>query len=461
MLNAVRGVDTMDVKSVKWIELQYTDLRGIFRSVTTSVDLFTEEVFKNGFGKLDGSSVGLSPIHDSDLVLLPFKNTFSVIPWSESGRYICGIFKEGKRFSKDPRHVAELLENYLSDLNYEPHAGVELEFFLFNDLKVHVAPGRYTYEVISDEAEWSEKSISLRFKSAYHVSVPYDSTYAIREEAAKILANYFNVFITFHHHEVASSAQAEMVINKSTPLKLSDDIQTTKYVLRNIARKYGYVACFLPKPIFGDNGSGLHVHLSLWRNGKNLFYDENDDYAGISQFARYFIGGLIEHGRALAALVAPTTNSYRRLVPGYEAPVYLAWSKGNRSSAIRIPVYHRNNFRSKRIEFRPPDPTANPYLAITAIFLAGLDGVKKSIDPGDPIDEDIYHLPKSKRKELGIKELPKSLDEALDELEIDNEFLKPIFSNELIRTYIELKRQEVKEINLHPTPAEIKYYITF
>ena len=449
----------MDLDDVKWVDLHYTDLKGVLRSVTVNSSLINDEVFEKGFGKLDGSSVDLSPIHDSDLVLKPLKSTYSYVPWTKGGRYICQIFKGGSRFIKDPRYVAESLEEYLKGLGYEAHAGVELEFFLFNGIRVLTSPNKYIYEVITKEATWEANEVSIPFKRAYHVAMPYDTTYMVRAEASDILGKYFNILVTFHHHEVASGTQAEIVINKDTPLKLADNIQTVKYVLKNVAKSHGLYACFMPKPIYGDNGSGLHIHLSLWRDGKNLFYDENDDYAELSQLGRYFIGGLIEHGRALAALVAPTTNSYRRLVPGYEAPVYLTWSRGNRSVAIRVPSYHKKDMHSKRIEFRPPDPTANPYLAIPAIFMAGLDGIKKSRDPGDPTDIDVYKLPSSKLRELGIRSLPRSLSEALDELECDNEFLKPVFSSELLQTYIELKRREIVEIELHPTPAEMKYYL--
>ena len=225
-----------------------------------------------------------------------------------------------------------------------------------------------------------------------------------------------------------------------------------------VAYKHGMVVTFMPKPIAGDNGSGMHTHVSIWEGDKNLFYDPNDDYAELSQFARYFIGGLIEHGRALSAIVSPTTNSYRRLVPGYEAPVYLAWSRANRSAAIRVPVYHKGARASKRIEYRPPDPTANPYLAVAAIIMAGLDGVRRKIDPGDPVDENIYHMTPERRRQLGIKSLPGSLEEALDELESDNEFLKPVFTREAIEKYIELKREEVMKERLQPSPIEFLMY---
>ncbi|HDJ94904.1 MAG TPA: type I glutamate--ammonia ligase, partial [Acidilobales archaeon] len=242
-------------------------------------------------------------------------------------------------------------------------------------------------------------------------------------------------------------------------VRTADNVQTLKYVARNIAAKYNMVVTFMPKPIYGDNGSGMHVHVSLWdTKGRNLFYDPNDEYAELSQLGRYFIGGLLEHARSISAIVSPTTNSYKRLMPGFEAPVYLTWSKGNRSAAIRIPVYHKGSEELKRIEYRPPDPSANPYLAFAAILAAGLDGLRRKIDPGDPVDKNVYHLAPKERKELGIGELPRTLWEALDELESDHDFLYPIFTKEIIETYIEIKRKEVIMLESYPTPVEFYYY---
>ena len=294
-------------------------------------------------------------------------------------------------------------------------------------------------------------------KRSYYIPPPLDSLIDYRMTLAKVLEEYFNIKVDVHHHEVASTGQIEVNIRYSTPVKMSDNILTLKYVSRRVASQFGLYPTFMPKPLYSDNGSGFHIHLSIWRNNENLFYDPNDEYAEISQYARYFIGGLIEHSRGLSAIVSPTVNSYKRLIPGYEAPVYLTWSRGNRSAAIRIPVYKKGD-KNKRIEYRPPDPLMNPYLAIPAIFAAGLDGVKKKIDPGDPIDKDVYKLSKSERRALGIRELPGSLFEALEELKSDNDYLKVIFPKELIDRYIELKYEEARRICSYPTPIEYKEY---
>ncbi|MEM2339584.1 MAG: type I glutamate--ammonia ligase, partial [Nitrososphaerales archaeon] len=263
-----------------------------------------------------------------------------------------------------------------------------------------------------------------------------------------------------HHHEVATAGQCEINIRYDDLVSTGDSVMTFKYVVKNVAHSIGKVATFMPKPLYGDNASGMHIHISLWRGKENVFYDSNDEYAELSQIARYFGGGLMDHSRALAAIVAPTTNSYRRLVPGYEAPVYIAWSIGNRSASIRIPIYRKGDkfMNEKRIEYRPPDPSTNPYLCFSAIVAAGIDGIKKKIDMGEPIDEDIYKLTPERRRQLGIKELPGSLREAIECLESDHEFLKPIFSDDVIEAYISLKKKEVMEVDTRPHPHEFYLY---
>jgi glutamine synthetase len=448
-----------EVKKLKWVEMQFTDLVGYLRTVLVSSDQIGVEVFSNGMGKLDGSSVkGFTGIEESDMNLKPDPSTFAVMPWEEGlGRFICDVYKASERFAKDPRLVGQKLDEMLGAENLKTFLSAELEFFIFNKVSAYVDGWKQSYEVISDEGSWAGVAPFNKAKDGYYVPYPKDRFLHLKMEFGDVLKKYFKLQVEVLHHEVAAASQHEINFRGGTTTYAADAIQTVKYVIKALAYKQGLIATFMPKPLYGDNGSGMHVHVSIWRGDENLFYDHNDSYAGLSQFARYFIGGLIEHGRALSAIVSPTVNSYKRLVPGYEAPVYLVWSKANRSAAIRVPAYS-NSYKSKRIEYRPPDPSANPYLALSAIVLAGLDGIRKKREPGDPIDENVYRIPPMKRRELGIKELPGSLEEALDELEADNEWLRPVFSRELIETYIELKREEARKINSYPTPVEIMMY---
>jgi len=463
VLRIVRGRD------VRWIELQFTDLEGRLRSVILSAKRLSTESFSRGFGKLDGSSVkGFKNIEESDLVLVPIPETFAILPWSYDGgttaRFISKIYDTygGGRFIKDPRYVAERALSLAKNEGYMPYFGPEVEFFIFDHVSVDISRPYFSssYKIISCEAPWNGKAPVLRFKEGYYPASPHDRVLKIRQEAARILEDYFNIPIDSHHHEVATAGQSEINIMFNDIVRAADAVITLKYVVKSLAAKYGMVATFMPKPLYGDNGSGLHTNISLFSTskGENLFYDPNDEYAELSQLGRYFIGGLLDHARALAAIVAPTVNSYKRLVPGYEAPVYMVWSRANRSACVRVPVYHRGD-KNKRVEFRPPDPSSNPYLAFSAILAAGLDGIRRRIDPGDPIDEDVYKMGPERRAALGIKELPGSLKEAIEELESDNEFLRPIFPKELIETYIDMKKKEWIELNMYVTPAEIYKYI--
>lgn len=440
---------------VNWIHFQFTDLLGYLRHVTLST-----KVLLNGITvKLDGSSVkGFTDVEKSDLVLRPIPETFAKIPWqNRTGRFICAVHLNGERFSRDPRYTAEKLDKLLTDIGLNLFISAELEYFLFDKVTVVLEAWKQSLEFVSSEGHWSCTAPFNRLKEGYYTPYPKDKFEDFKIEVAEVLEKNFGIIVESVHHEVAGSSQHEIVFRGGSATYLGDSLQTVKYVIRTLAHGKGYVASFMPKPIYGDNGSGLHMHVSLWRGKRNIFYDPNERYR-LSQEARYFIGGLLEHARALAAFTNPTVNSYKRLVPGYEAPVYLVWGIGNRSAAVRIPGYAVTE-NSMRIEYRPPDPSTNPYLATSAIVLAGLDGLKKKIDPGDPIEENVYKTSKSRRKELGIRELPRSLDEALDELECDNEWLKPVFVDELLETYIELKREESRKVMSYPTPAEVFYYI--
>ncbi|BEP17566.1 type I glutamate--ammonia ligase [Pyrofollis japonicus] len=461
MNNIIGGIP----KEVQWIELQFTDLAGYLRSVTVASREIDEKAIKQGLSLLDGSSVeGFTSIDESDLRLKPVLETFAVIPWRDrSGRVVAEIYDRSGRYAKDPRYIAERAVKYLDSLGMKAYFGPEVEFMLLSKVYFDVASPvtGLCYKVESLEYPPSANGSGFqRIKKAYHTPEPFNRVYPVLIEIADTLEKYFGFRIESMHHEVAALGQVEIGFRFGELVETADRVITLKYVARNIAAKYGLWAVFMPKPVAGDNGNGMHTHISLWSNEHNLFYDPDDDYAQLSQTARYFIGGIIEHGRALAAIVAPTVNSYKRLVPGYEAPVYLVWSKANRSAAIRIPSYGVEGEKEKRIEFRSPDPSANPYLAFAAILAAGLDGIKKKIDPGDPVDKNVYTMSEEEKKRLGIKELPRSLDEALDELESDNDFLKPIFTKEVIEGFVEQKRQESREINSYPSPIEVYTYFT-
>ncbi len=453
-------------KNIEWVEIHFTSLLGRLHTAVFPSEKLSAEVLIKGFGKLDGSSIkGFSTIDESDLVLKPVIETFAIVPWKEgTARFIGKVywgFDKG-RLERDPRYVAERAEEFAKELGFISYWGPEVEFFVFDKVELEFEnPGiRQSLTIYSKERSSLVSSSFIRVKEGYCIPDPYDKVFKVRNEAAYVLKKYFNVEIEAHHHEVASSGQCEIDFKYGGLVQTADNVQTLKYVVRNVAAKHGMYASFMPKPIFGDNGSGMHVHISLWNlKGENMFYDENDEYAELSQLGRYFIGGLIEHARSLSAIVSPTTNSYKRLIPGYEAPVYLVWSRGNRSAAIRVPVYHKGIKNSKRIEYRPPDPSANPYLAFAAILAAGIDGIRRKLDPGDPVDKNIYHMSIDERRKLGIKELPRTLWEALDELEADMDYLIPIFSKEVLEEYIELKRKEAKFIESFPTPAEYYMYM--
>ncbi|MDW8044186.1 MAG: type I glutamate--ammonia ligase [Nitrososphaerota archaeon] len=465
-------MDIIKREGVRFIDLQFTDLIGRFHHVTVPSSTFKIEVFRSGIPKLDGSAVkGFTEIYESDMVLLPDPTTFALIPWSSENlkvaRFICDVYwgSDRGRFSRDPRLIAQRAEQAILELGYDySYWGPEIEFFVFDRVTWDtLSPYRgQTYAIESKEGAWSSGGANYltRFREGYYSTPPQDTLMDFRNECTRLMEEYFGMAVEAHHHEVATAGQCEINLCFDNLVNMADNVMSFKYVVKNVAHSIGKVATFMPKPIYGDNASGMHTHVSLWKGNENVFYDPNDEYAELSQTARYFGGGLMEHSRALAAIVAPTTNSYKRLVPGYEAPVYIAWSIGNRSASIRIPIYRKGErfVDEKRIEYRPPDPSTNPYLCFSAIVAAGIDGIKKKIDMGGPIDEDIYKLTPERRKQLGIKELPGSLREAIECLECDHEFLRPIFSKDAIETYIELKKKEAMEVDMRPHPHEFYLY---
>jgi glutamine synthetase len=349
------------------------------------------------------------------------------------------------RLLRDPRHVSQLMEEHLAREGLSCQAGPEVECFIFDDIVF----GKNGPEILSIE---HAGKYPIRRKGGYDAPPFQDSLAEMRFEVAEILKKNYRIKVTNMNHEVASSGQIEINFIHSTLTRAADNVQIYKDIVRSVAKKHGKVANFMPKPIFddndpgsieSDNGSGMHVSISLWSGAANIFYDADDAYAELSQTGRYFIGGILSHAASLVALTSPTVNSYHRMIPGFEAPVYAAWSRGNRSAVLRVPVNDRNNAKSKRIEFRAPDPSANPYLAFSAIVAAGLDGIRKKIEPGSPVNEDIYKMSDQQRKSLGIKSLPGSLQESLGSLKTDMEYLRPCFQGDLLETYIGLKQEEI------------------
>ena len=468
-LSSEEVLEAIRKEKVKFVDLQFTDVPGKLQHTTILAELLEEEVFEEGVPKLDGSSIrGFVEIHESDMVLKPDPSTFTIIPWMpeslKTARMICDVYRGFGmgRLEQDPRGVAQRAEEALRRAGFEvSYWGPEVEFFVFDRVTWDVLlpfQGQ-SYRIESREAAWSGgAAYPIRFKEGYYPAPPQDTLMEFRCECARILTENFGVICDVHHHEVATAGQSEINFYRDSLTCAGDSVMTLKYVVRNVAQKHGMVATFMPKPIFADNASGMHTHVSLWSRGRNLFYDPDDSYAEISQLARYFGGGILEHSRSLAAIVAPTTSSYKRLVPGYEAPIYIAWSRSNRSACLRVPVYHRGDERRKRLEFRPPDPSSNPYLCFAAILAAGLDGVKKKIDMGDPVDENIYKLTAERRRQLGIRELPGSLKEAAECLQSDSEYLKPIFPSELLEKIIEMEISEHTEVSMRPHPYEFYLY---
>ncbi|HMD78162.1 MAG TPA: type I glutamate--ammonia ligase [Terracidiphilus sp.] len=453
----------------KIVDLRFIDLPGMWQHFSIPVEELSEDLFTEGIG-FDGSSIrGFQHIHESDMLLFPDPETAYLDPCLEipTLSLICDVKDpvSGKPYSRDPRFIVAKAEAYLKSTGIADTSywGPELEFYIFDNVQYDQNAFTGYYRIDSDEGIWNtgrdekpNQGYKLRHKEGYFPVPPSDQQQDLRSE---IILNMMKVGIPIevHHHEVGTAGQGEIDMRFSPMKKMADNVMYYKYILRNTARKHGKVATFMPKPLFGDNGSGMHVHQSLWKGDTNLFFDKNG-YSLLSQTALWYIGGLLKHAPALLALCAPTTNSYRRLVPGYEAPVNLAYSQRNRSACVRIPVYSKSP-KSKRLEFRCPDPSANPYLCFAALLMAGLDGVQNKIDPGAPLEKDLYELEPAEAAK--IKSTPGSLGEVLDALEKDHNFLLKgdVFTKDLIDTWISYKRErELAPVNLRPVPYEFFLY---
>ena len=448
-------------------DLRFTDLPGISQHVSYPISQLDEDAFEEGFG-IDGSSIcGWAAINESDMLLIPDPNTAFMDPFAETSTLVmtCGVIDPITRqhYERDPRWIAQKAEMHLKNTGLADTAffGAEAEFFIFDSIRFDQTQHSGFYFIDAEEGRWNSgrEADNLgyrpRYKEGYFPVPPTDHYQDLRSEIVQTMLEC-NLNIECHHHEVATGGQCEIDQKFDTLVKSADNMMLYKYIIRNVAYVHGKSVTFMPKPLFGDNGNGMHTHQSLWKNGTPLF--AGDMYAGLSQMALWYIGGLLKHARALSAIIAPTTNSYKRLVPGYEAPVNLAYSRRNRSAAVRIPMYSANP-KTKRVEFRPPDPSANPYLAFSAMLMAGLDGILNKFDPGEPLDKDIYDLPPEEEK--NVPSMPGSLEEALDAVEEDHAFLLKgdVFTDELLETYVAYKRKnEADAIRLRPHPYEFALY---
>ena len=455
-------------KGAKIVDLRFMDFPGVWQHFSVPIKELDESSFEEGFG-FDGSSIrGWQPINASDMLVIPDASTAKMDPFFEVPTLvlICDI-KDPitfESYTRDPRYIARKVENYLKStgIGDTVYIGPEAEFFIFDDIRFESAPNRAFYEIDSIEGAWNtgraegpNQGYKPRYKEAYFPVPPMDKFQDLRTEMLLVLEG-LGIDIEAQHHEVATGGQAEIDMRFKPLLEMSDQLVWFKYVLKNVAYRAGHTVTFMPKPLFGDKGSGMHTHVSIWKDGKPLF--AGDQYAGVSQMALYAIGGILKHCKALCAFTNPTTNSYKRLVPGFEAPVNLAYSSRNRSAAIRIPMYSSSP-KAKRIEFRTPDPSCNGYLAFSAICMAVIDGIQNKMDPGDPLDKNIYDLPPEEM--ANVPSAPGSLEESLAALKVDHEFLLKgdVFTKDVIDMWIEYKTDaEVNPVKLRPHPHEFSLY---
>jgi len=453
---------------VEMVDLRFTDIPGVWQHFSVPPSALDQDAIVDGVG-FDGSSIrGFQEIQESDMLTVPDPSTAFLDPFSEVPTLvvICSIRDPvtGESYSRDVRHIAQKAEAYLkgTGLGDRAYFGPELEHFVFDGVRYDQGTNYGFYEIESHEANWDAGKANgeslghkLRPKEGYFPVPPADTLQDVRTEMTLLLEK-LGIPVEAHHHEVATGGQGEIDMRFTTLTRMADNVMIYKYVVKNVARKRGMTATFMPKPLFGDNGSGMHVHQSIWKGKTPVF--AGDGYAGSSETMRYYTGGLLKHAPALCAICAPTVSSYRRLVPGFEAPVNLGYSQRNRSAACRIPVYSADP-KTKRVEFRCPDPAANPYLAFAAMLMAGLAGVENRINPGDPIDKNLYDLPPEEMAK--VPKTPGTLDEALDALERDHQFLLTgnVFTKDVVETYLSYKRlREIDELRLRPHPYEFFLY---
>jgi len=450
------------------VDLKFVDLLGTWQHCTFPIETWDEDTFKDGVG-FDGSSIrGWQGIHMSDMLAMPDATTALIDPFftDPTVSVIADIVDPVtlEEYSKDPRHVAKKAVEYLKSTGIGDtcYIGPEPEFFVFDEVRYDQTQNMGFYQIDSVEGAWNTNRIEEpnlgykpSYKGGYFPVSPTDTYHDLRGEMVNVMRS-LGIIVEAHHHEVATGGQGEIDMKFADLVKMADQFMWFKYIIKNVAKKHGKTVTFMPKPIFDDNGSGMHTHFSIWKGGKPLF--AGDSYAGLSEMAMHGIGGLLKHARAILAFAAPTINSYHRLVPGFEAPVNLAYSQRNRSASVRIPMYHSSP-KAKRFEFRCPDPSANGYLLFSALLMAVLDGIENKIDPGKPLDRDIYTMTKDELSH--IPTVPGSLAEALDALEKDHDFLVKgdVFTDDLIKTYINYKREnEIDPMALRPHPYEFFLY---
>jgi len=461
---AAEGIETIDVR--------FCDLPGVMQHFTIPAAYLTADVIEDGLS-FDGSSIrGFQKIHESDMTLLPDPASAFVDPFRTSKTLVMNWYVHDpltkEAYSRDPRNIARKAQAYLAStgIGDTAYMGPEAEFYVFDSVRFETKQNAGYYMIDSEAGAWNtgteseadgraNRGYKVKYKGGYFPVPPVDHFSELRDEMVKHLQNA-GLVIERAHHEVGTAGQSEIAVRFDTLLRAADNLMKYKYIVKNTAWANGKTATFMPKPIFGDNGSGMHVHQSIWAGGKPLFADEAG-YGGLSDLARWYIGGLLHHAPSLLAFTNPTVNSYHRLVPGFEAPVNLVYSSRNRSACIRIPLTGPNP-KAKRLEFRCPDPSANPYLAFSAMLLAGLDGIQNKIEPPAPIDKDLYELPPEEHAE--VAQVPGSLDAALDALEADHEYLLAgdVFTADLIETWIEMKREDITAIRLRPHPHEFEMY---
>ena len=466
-MSAADVLKTIKEYGVKFVDFRFTDTMGKEQHVSIPAGLLDEDSFTQG-KMFDGSSIaGWKGINESDMVLMPEADSAILDPFTDEPtiNITCNVVEPltGEGYERDPRSIANRAETFLkaSGIADTAYFGPENEFFVFDDVKWTTSMGHCSYQIDSEEAEWNsgkayeDGNIGHRpgLKGGYFPVPPVDSLHDIRS-AMCLAMEEMGLKVEVHHHEVATAGQCEIGVAFNTLVKKADEVQILKYCVHNVAHSYGKTATFMPKPLVGDNGNGMHVHMSLGKGGDNIF--SGDGYGGLSETALHYIGGVIKHAKAINAFANSATNSYKRLVPGFEAPVMLAYSARNRSASVRIP--YDSNPKGRRIEVRFPDSTANPYLAFSALLMAGLDGIKNKIDPGEAMDKDLYDLPPE--EEAKIPQVAFSFDQALEALDQDRDFLKAgdVFTDDVIDSYIELKNEEVQRLRLATNPVEFDMY---